>query len=380
MAQFEGVGRHSAGHQANAIAPSDATPTTFFSASSSGECKLWDLRLKVKDLVTIQLDASCVGQEDLDVTECFLHQRQAWVAVGAAVGSIDLRQMGVMANYIHPAEVTSSSWSLRTSEDGGMETVFIGDEDGTVTPLNLTSMTVPSDLRFGRDGVSMLWSAGSGSPPPPISNVCCGVGVLKAPNCDAILSSVLMDGHVVTYRGSSDHPRQLQVLQVMNTMAEDAVKATGSRSATKKHTFCNPPFPTCASYGRDGCVVVGRADGTYALYDFEDGSVMLSSAFEAPGHESNGLVALLWRGNDDLLTVAVSGEVSGWRLGPLLTPGTGDGEDVEEGALPPLNFAASLRTAERRKCVVNCASLTKDSRRLLVGDSDGVVSVADLGE
>ncbi len=423
MADFALVGAHFPGTQVNSVAVSTVTPSTFFSVSENGECKLWDLRLKKKDLVTIVLPRDDDG-DDGDVADCLLLNRTAWVARGTAVSRVDLRTMGVSGVFRHASEISSLSWHQLAA--GGQQPppadalpleCILGDVDGGLAPCSLTEMASnlpvvrgpgPSSSSAGvassftdatgNAAIAVPWTPGSTTPPAPIANVICGVGFVgPVPGASqAVLCSVLMDGHVVTYMPSPDG-RRIVVGQVTNTMA-DSTAMQPHASSVKKSTFCNPAFPACASFARAGCVAVGRADGTYCILDFNGDSTnggreddanadgvrsdcpTLTIALEAPGHESNGLVSVQWHANGtDLLTVALSGEVTMWRVAPLLAMVPEGDQQEEETGLPALTYAASLRTEQRQKCVVNCAALTSDSLRLLVGDTDGCISIAEIG-
>lgn len=142
--------------------------------------------------------------------------------------------------------------------------------------------------------------------------------------------------------------------------------------------MCNPPIPTCMDASTDdGWVVVGHGDGQYTVLEAllsESGDLTLETALVAPGHESNGLVGVKWmRSSDDgsqtILTMALSGEVTLWKVGSLLTPAEED--DASHDALPDVLFAASTRESGGGRSVVNC--LDAGTNWCVAGDESGSV-------
>lgn len=170
-----------------------------------------------------------------------------------------------------------------------------------------------------------------------------------------------------------------------------AIGNTGSSTLTANRPhreLINPPLPTtlCA-HPEGGLLALGRADGTYSIYEVqrcrteEDAStatdkeavVVVEEILAAPAHEGNGLVTVRWTREGQLLSLALSGEVTVWDVQPMLAPVTEDSEEV--GELPPVVWADTV--PRRHQATMNSCELSVFGR-LVIGDTAGDVHTVSL--
>lgn len=369
-------------------------PTCFVSGGSEdGLVKLWDTRLpRKKDFITIA-DKSALS--DLMEMQWCPAEMTATAVCGDRLVWLDFRQpTGPQHVESLPSDVSFVSRSSRRSRVGrdGSDALLVADDDGN---LYVTDVAAGK----GCHKVPILPVEGH-----TLDNICCGMGqsfdAASGVTVDWVLSmGGLLSGLQLTPTATAGW--RAAVIASHNVMEGDdrLGQARTGAAAAKRQQLCNPPIPTCmAVSGGEACgdvegrwIAVGHADGQYTIMEstpFGEGEV----ALVAPGHESNGLVSLSWipkRGSDggicdSLLTVALSGEVTLWHVGPLLAP-VEEGDDGTSGELPDVLFAASTREATMRpRAVMNCATVmtqTTDHRySCLLGDDDGTILLCDIGD
>ncbi|RNF25691.1 putative ubiquitin-conjugating enzyme [Trypanosoma conorhini] len=330
------------------LAASSSAPTAFASLEDTGAVTLWDTRLKRKDYV-------CVGkgapQERRDATELLLasDRHMAVVLAEDMIMAYDLRQQALLHAFRHVAEAVVF---INGAHPYGASTTLIADDCGSIIPFDLaqfTPTTHVSERFFGAEKELVPPCFGS------LTNYCCGLGVLQVDDIQAVCA-MGMDGNGELYTDPLEPPVEFCLM-------DDLAAAEGQ--------VVNPPLPTTCDF-LSGYVAVGRANGMYSVATVDTDDNVVVEVFAAPGHASNGLSVVLWTNDSHLMTCSICGEVSVWDVMPLLLQDAPD-DETEEGDLPPLKKACSVRETTQQRSVVNCGTIL-GSGAFLAGDTMGFVT------
>ncbi|ESL06312.1 hypothetical protein TRSC58_06016 [Trypanosoma rangeli SC58] len=343
---MEVLGR--SGRSIMSLAASSSVPTGFASLEDTGAVTLWDTRLKRKDY-------ACVGRGAIegsrDATELLLasDRHMAVVLAENLILAYDLRQQALLHVFRHDAETVMF---LSGAHPRGAPTTLIADEYGAIIPVDLIQFaptTCVSERYFGAEKELSQPCFGS------LSNYCCGLGVLQVDDGKAVCS-MGMDGNGELYTDPLEP-------SVKFSLMYDLVPTGGQ--------VVNPPFPTTCHFFRE-YMVVGRANGMYSIATLDTDDNAVVEVFAAPAHAFNGLSVVLWTNDGHLVTCSICGEVSMWDVMPLLLQDL-PADEAEEGELPPLEKACSVRETTRQQSVVNCGVIL-DSGAFLFGDTMGFVT------
>ncbi|KEG15575.1 putative ubiquitin-conjugating enzyme [Trypanosoma grayi] len=335
------------------LAASATAPTAFATVDSTGTVTLWDTRLRRKDYATVAVTAQGDGAE---ATELLLASDLHLAAVlsDKVVTTYDLRQLAKVQCYEHPCEAVTF---LSGAHPSGTTSTLFADEDGAVVPFDLKLCAPTNHLSqryFAVEAELPVPSFGS------LPNYCCGLGLLQDGDDGRRLCAVGMDGHGALYADPLRPPERFCVM--------DDLVSTGGQ-------VVNPPLPTACGFF-ENLVAIGRANGMYSIAAVDDADGVFE-VLAAPGHASNGLCVVTWTDDHRLVTCSVCGEVSVWDVLPLLQQQPPE-EGAEDGDVPPLDVACSVREATGHQSVVNCGSVL-GCGVCVVGDTLGFVTSCSLG-
>jgi hypothetical protein len=355
------------------VACSSSSPTAFATLSGQGTLTLWDLRLKRKNYLSLPNPNHVAKTEATELR--FYHDRHAAIALcGNTVQLYDTRKsLSVLAEYVHPKECVAF---LKTPPPATAETTLIVDEDGGMFPFCIRDGTRQRTLE--------AYILGKPCTLPPgqdvlgdLNNYCSGlhcVDVSSSGNDGAeaarVLFAVGMDGHGALHR-CADLRSSTSDGGAVQRIPFNIMEAPQER---QKEQLVNPPLVNYTTLCH-AMLAVGRADGTYTVYNVErDG---LEALLEAPGHAVNGLCYVDWLSPEVLITTSICGEVTGWNVGSFLAAADDDGAEDEEGDLPEVVAAFTHREVPGcQLATLNCGDRLSGGSSYVFGDHLGGVTLA----
>lgn len=354
---MEAVGHHDGG--VSSICCSSTNESVLITAGDDERVRLWDLRLKKKQLMTFGGDSSSTPLPD--VGEILLNHNGSSFTIAAACGGAQLHSIDVRQPFGFCGSLT-----IPTGEDVS----FLFDSHKCPPPAN--HLASAWEIVVGDDNGALFvvdtstWALQEASEQiEGFGNLCCGMGV-TANRC---LWSVSMGGALHGFELLSAPSFQGLAKKVYAGNVSEIRLQSTAQSVLQLH---NPPIPTCLTTCGNQ-IVVGRGDGTYSVYetdsDFKQGSAV-EELLGAPAHQSNGLVSIEWI-NGVLFTAALSGEITGWDVASFLSTEPNDDAD---GDLPQVLFAETIRQTPSAMQIINCCSYSL-AGSIVVGDTSGTISL-----
>lgn len=444
------VGGHGSSGEVLSVSCNSDVPTSFVSSGSDGTIVLWDTRPKKKNVLTIRspfffaedsltevayaargglVAASCGS------SVCFVDLRRTMDLVGFPLqcGSSDLVQLCVLegGDLLNTPAATTADIAPTSDSSFGPALLAV-DEEGLVSVISLQTLTFPVNHKV--EDACRWWDTveqygqhrrprhhnggeGSGTPSPrnfptwspslpsapsthprcffgePLDNICCGLAISGCSSCSSVPMCVWTASSISDLFGYS----MMTNRQSGRRVCQQVVKFnTGSElsASQPRRELVNPPLPMSIAASHDHLLALGRADGTYSLYEVSSSSdhknendpddcrakneLTVEEVLSAPAHEGNGLVAVRWTlHNDDahLLTLALSGEVTVWNCRPLIVPVEEEDDANQEGELPEVLWAETV--PRRRRAAMNSMDLSRHGR-IVIGDTSGDVHTTVL--